>query len=370
MKNNIIKLTLALTGIGGWLGFDTNTALAQYKEINLVGYQPGMARFTDPKLNGWGMAYAPGGPFCNANTVPGVATFYDKNGKISPLVISIPPSQHPFFGPTGTPTGLTYNPTHEFIISKNGKSASAIFIFDALDGAISGWNPAVDPNNAVIVRDQSANGSVYSGLTLGKNSRGQSIIYAANFGLSRVDMFDGSFHFLGSFTDPNVATQYPRHNVFGVENEDGKLYVTFGAFDPPFGGVVDVFDLDGNLLTPNHFAANAPNAGPLVNPWAVTRAPRNFGKFSGALLIGNVEDGKIHAYNPETGALLGAMSDASGNPLVIPGLWDLSFGGGSRLNGRPNQLFFNAGPNAVDFAGNGLFGKILAAEANEDEDED
>jgi hypothetical protein len=37
------------------------------------------------------------------------------------------------------------------------------------------------------------------------------------------------------------------------------------------------------------------------------------------------------------------------------------FGGGSPANGRPNELFFDAGVNAVDFAGNGLFGVIRAA---------
>jgi hypothetical protein len=26
-----------------------------FQQINLVGYQPGMAHFTDPNLNGWGM---------------------------------------------------------------------------------------------------------------------------------------------------------------------------------------------------------------------------------------------------------------------------------------------------------------------------
>jgi hypothetical protein len=32
-----------------------------------------------------------------------------------------------------------------------------------------------------------------------------------------------------------------------------------------------------------------------VNPWPIAKAPANFGKFSGAILIGNVEDGRINA---------------------------------------------------------------------------
>ena len=47
--------------------------------------------------------------------------------------------------------------------------------------------------------------------------------------------------------------------------------------------------------------------------------------------------------------------------VVIDGLWDFSFGADSRNNGKSNQLYFTAGPNIVDFAGNGLFGMIFAA---------
>src|SRR5437773_332833 len=108
---------------------------------------------------------------------------------------------------------------------------------------------------------------------------------------------------------------------------------------PPFGGVVDIFDTDGNLLTPNHFAANAPEAGPLVNPWGIAKAPSDFGVFSNAVLIGNVEDGKINAFDPNTGAFLGSLERPNGTPIVIDGLWDFSFGADNRYNGKSNQLF-------------------------------
>ena len=102
--------------------------------------------------------------------------------------------------------------------------------------------------------------------------------------------------------------------------------MTFGGFTAPFSGVVDVFDTDGNLLTPNHFATNAPGAGPLSNPWGIVRAPAHFGRFSNMLLIGNVEAGKTNAFNLDTGAFLGPLTDSNNNAIVIPGLWDLSFG--------------------------------------------
>src|SRR5262249_50703545 len=196
---------------------------------------------------------------------------------------------------------------------------------------------------------------------------GQNMLYAADSGLSptrsnnRIDMFNGRFRRRGSFTDPSVATQFPGNTAFQVEDLGGRLFVTFAGFTAPFGGVVDVFDTDGQLLTPNHLAANAPGEGPLVNPWAIVQTPADFGIFSNDLLIGNVEDGRINAFDPGTGRFLGSMLRPDGTPVVIPGLWDLAFGAGGRENGKPDELFFTAGPNAVDFAGNGLFGVITVA---------
>jgi uncharacterized protein (TIGR03118 family) len=270
----------------------------------------------------------------------------------------------------GSPTGIVYNPTSDFVISKNGKSAPALFLFDTADGTISGWNPAVDPNNAVIMVDNSAEAphpASYDALAIGKNSLGQNVLYAADGGLdpintnNRIDMFGGDFHSLGSFTDPNVASQYPGNTAYQVQNVNGLLYVTFAGFQAPFGGVVDVFDTDGHLLTPDHFAANLPGQGPLVNPWGIAQAPADFGQFSNDILIGNVEDGRINAFDPVTHRFLGPLRRPDGTPISITGLWALAFGAGSRKNGKTNQLFFTAGPTAANFAGNGLFGMIFAA---------
>jgi uncharacterized protein (TIGR03118 family) len=241
--------------------------LSGYNQLNLTGYQPGMARYTDPNLNGWGMDRAPDGSFCVANNATGVATFYDSTGQVLPQVITIPaPSSLPAGSPS-RPTGVVYNPTPDFVISENGKSAPAEFLFDTRDGIISGWNPAVDPNHALIVVDNSTEApqsADYTGLVIAQNSQGKNVLYAADFRNNRIDMFGGGFQALGSFTDPNVASQYPGHTTWQVEEVNGQLFVAFAAHKPgPYGGVIDVFDTDGHLLTPNHFAANAPGAGPL-----------------------------------------------------------------------------------------------------------
>jgi uncharacterized protein (TIGR03118 family) len=350
-----------------------------YQQRDLVGYLPGLARHTDPNLNGWGMDYAPSGPFCVANTFTGVATFYDSSGHVLPREVTIPAAPSQPLGPVGRPEGVVYNPTSDFVISAHGRSAPAMFLFATRDGTISGWNPAVDRDHAILLVDNSTEvyPANYTGLVIARNSHGQNVLYAADFGRSdttnnnRVDMFDGSFQSLGSFTDPNVAVQYPGYSAWQVEEINGQLWVTFAIHTPPNGGVVDIFDTDGHLLTPNHFAANAGGAGPLENPWGIVQAPAHFGAFSHDILIGNVEGaGNINAFDPVTGAFLGPLRHPDGTPIAIPGLWDLTFGGGSHLNGRTNQLFFDAGPNLLNPPGNGLFGMIVAAGQGEGQGED
>ena len=128
-------------------------------------------------------------------------------------------------------------------------------------------------------------------------------------------MFNGDFKAIGSFTDPTVTSIEPSFGAWSVQAVNDKLYVTFASLANTHGGVVDVFDTDGNLLTPNHFAANAFDAGPLENPWGIVQAPANFGAFSHDLLIGNVAGaGNINVFNPSTGAYLGAAGPAGRHP--------------------------------------------------------
>src|SRR5438067_12834340 len=223
---------------------EERSLLSGYQQINLVGYQAGMAPHTDPNLNGWGMDFAPGGPFCVADTTPGVATFYDRSGKVLPQVVTIPAAPSQPLGPVGRPAGVVYNPTSDFGISEGGRSAPATFLFDTRDGTICGWNPAVDPDHAILVVDNSTEApkrADYPGLVIAQNSLGQNVLYAADFNNNKIDMFDGDFHPLGSFTDPSVHAQYPSFNSWQVEDIGGRLYIAFSAHKPgPFGGVVDV----------------------------------------------------------------------------------------------------------------------------------
>jgi uncharacterized protein (TIGR03118 family) len=304
-----------------------------------------------------------------ANTfTTGLATFYSSSGHVLPQTITVPGSASPVpdsvlgIGPGGHPTGVVYNPTKNFVISENGKSAPARLIFDSIDGTISGWNPAVDPTHAILLQDTFAAGNpaVYTGLEMAKNSQGQNVLYAADFLNNRVDMFDGKFNLIGSFTDPTVTSIDASLGAWSVQAVNDKLYVTFASLTDFDSGVVDVFNTDGQMVS--RFSANGPGAGPLQNPWGIIQAPANFGAYSNDLLIGNVAGaGNINVFNPSTGAYLGKLDQPDGAPIAITGLWDLEFGDGTPHGGKTNQLFFDAGPNAPGVSINGLLGVIQPA---------
>jgi len=341
-----------------------HNASRRYKQVNLVSDIEGLAAVTDPNLvNPWGVAFSSTSPFWVSDNGTGVSTLYNGEGTPVPLIVTIPPPS----GSTGTstPTGTVFNPTAlnntpDFVVSKDSTSGPAFFIFDTEDGTISGWNPTVDLHNAVLVVDNSqpggvdgsTEGAVYKGLAIAQTGNG-SFIYANNFRDGIVEMYDANFNFVGSFTDPDLP---PRYAPFGIRNIDGQLYVTFAEQneekkDDVAGrghGFVDVFDTSGHLL--RRFVSR----GRLNSPWGLALAPANFGKFSGALLIGNFGDGRINAYDPVSGRFLGNLRNQHGQALSIDGLWTITFGNGG-FAVSPNELFFTAG---INDEADGLFGKL------------
>jgi hypothetical protein len=116
-----------------------------------------------------------------------------------------------------------------------------------------------------------------------------------------------------------------------------------------------VFDTSGNFI--EQLAAG----GKLASPWGITLAPRSFGEFGGALLVGNFSyvATEINAYDPSSGAYLGTLTDGIGNTLLRGdnGLWDLTFGHGGK-GGLPTTLYFATGLNDEN---DGLFGAITPA---------
>src|SRR6185369_7354885 len=116
----------------------------------------------------------------------------------------------------------------------------------------------------------------------------------------------------------------------------------------PGRGFVAVFSADGVLQKRLRWGAwfNA--------PWGVALAPSDFGRFSNSILVGQFGSGRIAAFDPDSGDFRGYVRGEHGRPLMIDGLWALSFGNGATA-GPKNTLFFTAG---IDDEAHGLFGTL------------
>ena len=85
----------------------------------------------------------------------------------------------------------------------------------------------------------------------------------------------------------------------------------------PGNGFIDVFDTNDNFL--QRLVSN----GNLNAPWGMVMASESFNPFQNDLLVGNFGDGRINAYDPNTGAFVGTLTEKDGTPLDFEGLWDL-----------------------------------------------
>jgi len=338
----------------------SGAAFAQhYQQIDLVADSKSVSSTAtiDPNLvNAWGVARSSGSPWWVSDNGTGLSTLYDGTGAIVPLVVTIPPPMNG--APPSAPTGTVFNFTPAFRL-KSGKPA--VFLFATENGTISGWNPGVDPTNAVVKVDNSQAGAIYKGLAIARKNDIKRL-YTSNFATGKVEMYDGNFEpvvIAGAFQDSSLPANYV---PFGIQNVGGNIVVTFarrkpGSEDEDHGaglGYVDVFDLDGSLLL------RLEHGSFLNAPWGIALAPSDFGTFSHRLLIGNFGDGTIQAFNLVSGKREGRLLNADGTPLSIDGLWALSFGGDGTRNGAPTnglatELFFTAGPNDES---DGFYGKI------------
>jgi uncharacterized protein (TIGR03118 family) len=336
MKRQKIAFTLCVAFAAMLL---SSAAFAQYKLTNLVSNQVGWAKHIDPlQVNGWGLVYGPGGPFWVSDQGSGWSTLYTGQGIKKSLEVLIPSASGA--GP-GQPTGIVVNGSSDFQIG----GWNSIFLFATLDGTISGWAPQTNPNDAIIVVNNSATGAQYTGLAISSKASGN-FLYAADLANNKVDMYDGSFNLVTSFTDPTL----PGYAPFGIQDLGGFVYVAFAQPDEAPGGFIDIFQEDGT------FVRQLAGGGPLNQPWGFAVAPKNFGKLSNTLLVSNnTNAGTINGFNLESGEFVGAVKDTNGKEIVINQLWGIEFGGGTANNGRTNQLFFTAGP-ANNLAG--TFGVI------------
>jgi uncharacterized protein (TIGR03118 family) len=340
------------------------TPLVTDDQSVLAGLGYGPAATVDPALiNPWDISSNNTGPWVIANAggagccAPGTSTSYNGSGVIQTGTVSIPQGAGPPFGPTG----VVYSAGMGFTLPGGG---DAKYIFDNLDGSISGWDGASSSAQTLLAGRGPAgpapgtNFAAYTGLELATYD-GQNLLYAANNITGNIDVFNTSLASVtlpGNFTDPgpNPLGLLP----FNITELNGKLWVTYAAAGPPSSaqglgsGFVDEFNLDGT------FDARFATGGMLDSPWGTAIAPADFGAYSNDVLIGNFNDddglGYILAYSP-SGTYLGTL-DENGSPIVLPGLWAIQFGNGA-AGGPANELYFAAG---IGDENQGLFGEISA----------
>ncbi|HET6995849.1 MAG TPA: TIGR03118 family protein [Chitinophagaceae bacterium] len=326
---------------------DKDTVTEQsFDQVNLVASNNTYtgARVDPNFINGWGIAFSPTGNAWISSEGAGTSVIYDKTGAQVLAAVTIPTVSA---STGGSPTGQVFNSvTTDFIIPS---STAAKFIFAGTDGVISAWTAG---GAAVKVIDQSAT-AAYTGLALASDG-GNNFLYAANFKAGKIDVFNKTFTKVSKpFTDPNLPTGYA---PFNIQNVGGQLYVMYAKVDDATGeeqkgaglGYVDIYNPDGSFV--KRFASQ----GSLNAPWGIAQAPAGFIKGnSSVILIGNFGDGHINAFDL-TGNLLGSLH-MDGGPVVIDGLWGISFAPSSATTVDPNWLFFAAGPNDEN---DGLFGYI------------
>lgn len=325
--------------------------LSTFNQVNLVANKASYnALRVDTLLqNAWGISFSPSGNIWSSDNVTGYSSVYDKEGKQLLLPVSIP---SPATAGGGAVTGQVFSGSSNFMLP-NG--SSAIFTFATQDGIIAGWNKG-NLSNAITKINNSPKAS-YFGLTLASNM-GANYLYAANFKQATIDVFDNNWQPVNmKFTDPYLPAQYSPFNIQKIGDQLYVLYAKVGYDGNEIHqaglGIVDIFNTDGSFV--KRFISN----GELNSPWGIAKAPNSFfgadsTVFNNTILVGNFGDGHINAYDA-TGNFLGPIQ-AHGKPLVVDGLWAISFAPVTATTIDPNRLYFEAGPNKeID----GLFGYIM-----------
>lgn len=338
-----------------------------FRERDLVSDQANRAELQDPNLvNPWGLVRTPSGAIRVSNNGTNTSTVYTGARDNRPVIALSPVIQLP---PDADPTGIVRNDTDDFRFTVSQRSAPARYIFAGEGGGLFAFNANVDPTHAVkVVQEDDA---VFKGLTLVDCERkheksagyGQSgsceepRLLVANFRDARIDVFNSRFVRLnrpGAFRDPNIPDGFA---PFDVKDIGGRIFVTYAKQDAdkhddvpgPGNGFIDVFTTKGKLI--KRFASD----WKLNSPWGLEVAPRGFGKFAGDLLVGNFGDGRIHAFDLNSGRFEGTLRDRNGRAIVIDGLWGLQQGT-DRSGGR-DSVWFAAGINGEK---DGLLGTLRA----------
>ena len=327
-------------------------AVNSFKQTNLIASNASFgAKLVDKNLtNAWGLAAGPSTPIWVSDNDSGMATVYTGGvkGSAVKLALTVPV-------PGGNPTGQVFNPDMKAFPVGGATGASASFIVDTnatgkvqSPGEIAAWNGGA----AFVVEDSATGGAggktpanaVFMGLAEATTPKAGPELFAADVANAKVDVFNSSFRLMntpGEFRDRKIPAGYA---PYGIQELNGRIYVTYGKQNksktqviPGAGlGFVDVYSVNGQLI--KHLVSH----GALNAPWGLTIAPKGFGPFAGDLLVGNLGNGWINAYNATTGKFRGSLDTTKGHPIAISGLWGLEVG--NAAFGGASSVVFSAGP--------------------------
>src|SRR6266699_1055363 len=308
MRNKIALYFSSFVLFG--LLFAAANATAQtiaYRQANLSSNLPNVAdHVVSGLVNPWGIAFLPGQPFFIADNKTGRVTSHDATG-----LFAAPGGFILDVAGTGfqTPTGIVADQNSSF----GDPSIVQPFISVTEQGSIFTWGPDARgdiPTAATLVVNNASTGAVYKGVAILNSSLTAPALAVTDFHNGFIDTFLPGFAQValpGSFTDSALPAGFA---PFGIQVIGRQVFVTYALQDPLkqnpiFGtgnGIVNVFDMDGNFV--RRFATG----GALNAPWGITQAGANFGPFSNDILISNLGDGTINAFDPATGRFFGAIT--------------------------------------------------------------
>jgi uncharacterized protein (TIGR03118 family) len=343
----------------------TATPANSFAQTNLIANKASFGpKLVDKNLtNAWGLAAGPT-PIWVSDNNSGLATVYGGGVHGSAVSLDLTVAV-----PGGNPTGQVFNPdTSAFPVGgPKGNPANFIVATDSTGkvqspGEIAAWDGGasfvVEASPKGGPGGKTPAGAVFKGLALATTPKAGPELFATDVANAKVDVFNRDFQSVKTpteFRDPKIPAGYA---PFNVQELNGRIYVTYGKQNkaktdvvPGAGlGFVDVYSVNGILLS------RLASHGPLNEPWGLVIAPKGFGPFAGDLLVGNLGNGWINAFNPKTGKFLGPLDSTSGYPVAINGLWGLRVG--NAAFGGSSSLVFSSGPNGYR---NGLVGVLNPA---------
>ena len=355
-------------------------------------------------VNPWGIALRPpgiGGHFWLANAGNMTTTTYVGDAKGVALhqdglkVVFFDTPLISYEDGVANPTGVVYNAASDYPdqplefpvagpasnLAKGAPvpigtvSGAAKFVFVTTEGTVHAWrsNTAESMDRAVIVKDYSDRGAdqveglkhlaAFTGVAMTTAAETRNRLFITDFQNGIIRVLDHEWNDITAKVPFAMPANLPEDwSPYNIQLLGDRLYVVFAAIDrtaeevardvpAPGAGKVVAYDLEGRIV--QEFA----DAGRLNSPWGVAIAPKNFGPFGEALLVGNFGDGSVAAFDLATGTFRDFLRDKAGKPLAIDKLWGLAFGNGVSL-GDADSLYFAAGPNDEQ---DGVFGRVRYA---------